>query len=84
MRYVIAIIFAVVAGLFVAAQYSTQLTSGILAGTKFQSPDQVEDMHAMLMIGFALLGAVGGWIVGWLVGGIFDRSPRATPIKRNT
>ncbi len=82
MRYVLAIVCAVLAGLFVAAQFSTQITSDIIAGTKFQSPDDVEDMHAILMIVIPLLGAVAGWIAGWLVGGIFDRTPKASkPVK---
>jgi CDP-diglyceride synthetase len=84
MRYVIAIIFAVLAGLLVAAQYSSVMTSSIVAGTKFQSPDQVEDMHALLMIFFPLLGALAGWVVGWLIGGLFDRTPKPSPVKRTS
>ena len=81
MRYVIAIIFAVLGGVFVAAQLAAPMTSSIVADTKFESPDQVEDLHSMLMIGFALLGAFAGWLLGWFVGGFFDHPPKNPAAK---
>jgi hypothetical protein len=73
MRYVIAMIFAIVAAVFTAAQFAAPLTTSILDGMKFESPDQVEDLHTALLAGIAFLGLVAGWLIGWLVGGLFVR-----------
>ena len=71
MRYVIAMIFAICLAVFTAAQFAAPLTSYIVDGMKFESPDQVEDLTTALLAAIAFLGLVGGWIIGWLVGGLF-------------
>lgn len=71
MRYVIAMIFAICVAVFTAAQFAAPLTTSIIDGMKFESPDQVEDIHSALMIGIALLGLIAGWLIGWVVGGLF-------------
>ncbi|MEQ1578033.1 MAG: hypothetical protein ABL894_10295 [Hyphomicrobium sp.] len=79
MRYVIAMIFAICVAVFTAAQFAAPLTTSIIDGMKFESPDQVEDIHSALMIGIALLGLVIGWVIGWAAGGLFVRSDAAAP-----
>lgn len=74
MRYVIAMIFAIVVAVFTAAQFAAPLTTSILDGMKFESPDQVEVLHTALLAGIAFLGLVAGWLIGWLVGGLFVRT----------
>lgn len=75
MRYVIAMIFALAVAVFTAAQFAAPMATAITDGMKFESPDQVEDLHTALLAGFAFLGLVAGWILGWLVGGLFVSSP---------
>jgi hypothetical protein len=82
MRYVIAILFAIVAGYVVATQFAPDMASAMIKSSKFQSPDQVDDYEAILKISIPLLGAAAGFLVGWLVGGLFDRTPKPSRIKR--
>ena len=74
MRYVIAMIFAILVAVFVTAQFAAPMTTAILDGLKFESPDQVELYNNLILGGVALLGLIAGWIIGWLVGGLFVRS----------
>lgn len=79
MRYVIAMVFAIIVAVYTAAQFATPLTTSIIDSMKFESPDQVEDIHSALMIGIALLGLIAGWLFGWAVGGLFVRSDAPKP-----
>jgi hypothetical protein len=79
MRYVIAMVFAIVVAVFTAAQFAAPLTTSVIDGMKFESPDQVEDLSTALMAGIAFLGLVAGWLIGWAVGGFFVRVPGSSP-----
>ena len=84
MRYVIAMIFALAVAVFTSAQLAAPLTSSIIDGMKFESPDQVEDIHSALLIGIALIGLIAGWLVGWAVGGLFvAKQAPVTPIDKS-
>jgi F0F1-type ATP synthase assembly protein I len=83
MRYAIAIIFALLAGWFVAANIAPDMATDLIKQSKFQSPDQVDDYEAMLKISIPLVGAAAGFLVGWLIGGLFDRAPKPSPVKRS-
>ena len=84
MRYVIAMIFALAVAVFTAAQFAAPLTSSIIGGMRFESPDQVEDIHSALLIGIALLGLIVGWLIGWAVGGLFTaKQAPVTPIDKS-
>lgn len=74
MRYVIAIIFALIVAVFATAQFAAPLTTSITDGMKFESPDQVEDLQTALLAGLGLLGLIVGWLIGWAVGGLFVSS----------
>lgn len=74
MRYVIAMVFAIVVAVFTAAQFAAPLTTSIIDGMKFDSPDDVEGIHTALLAAIAFLGLVAGWILGWAVGGLFVRT----------
>ena len=83
MRYVIAMIFALAAAVFTAAQFAAPLTTSIIDGMKFESPDDVENIHSALMIGIALLGLIVGWLIGWAVSALFvSKQAPVTPIDQ--
>jgi fatty acid desaturase len=70
MRYVIAMVFAVIGAALMMVFVSSDLATGIVAGRRFDNPDDVADMHTALFMAFNAVGLVGGWILGWLFGSI--------------
>ena len=70
MRYVIAMVFAVIGAAVMMVFFSSDLASGIVASKRFDNPDDVADLHAALFMAFNAAGLVGGWILGWLFGGL--------------
>ena len=78
MRYVIAILFAI-AGAVLAMMYVSQnVADNIVASYRFDSPDQVADMHVAIYMATNAAGLLIGWAVGWLAGMPFKRRTRAS------
>jgi F0F1-type ATP synthase membrane subunit c/vacuolar-type H+-ATPase subunit K len=68
MRYVIAMLFAIIGAALMMAFLSSNLASAIVATQRFTSPDDVADMHTALFMAFNLAGLIAGWTIGWLIG----------------
>jgi len=73
MRYVIAMVFAVIGAALMMTFISSDLASGVVASRRFDNPDDVADMHTALFMAFNAAGLVGGWILGWLFSGLVVR-----------
>ncbi len=75
MRYLVAMIFAAafaaVTTVFLAAPVATWVVDQL----KFDSPDQVADLHSAIFMGVNLAAMLIGWTIGWALG----RSLSATP-----
>lgn len=70
MRYVIAMVFAVIGAGVMMAFFSSDLASGIVATRRFDNPDDVADLHTALYMAFNAAGLIAGWVVGWVFGGV--------------
>lgn len=68
MRYVVAMLFAVVgavlAFLFVSNDFATWLVKTHMT---FDNPDQNDNWHDLVFMATNLVGLVIGWVVGWVV-----------------
>ena len=76
MRYLIAIIFAIV-GAAVAMQFlSGPVANWAALQFKFDSSDDAENMNQMVFMIVNLAGLVVGWTIGWAIGGPLSSGQR--------
>ena len=73
MRYLLAIIFAILAAGAATIYVSEPIASLIVSRLTFDNPDQVADLHTMLFMGCNLVGLAIGWTIGWWLGGLVSR-----------
>jgi hypothetical protein len=66
MRYVVAMVFAVIGAALAAVFVSSDVANWAVLRMSFESPDAADSMHMAVY----MLSNVGGLIVGWLVGWI--------------
>lgn len=76
MRYLVAMIFAVVAAALTTKFLAAPAADWIVAQQKFESSDDVENLHQMAFLGTNVVGLMFGWIVGWVIGGPLRSGPR--------
>ena len=75
MRYLIAMIFAIVAAGSATYFASSPIASLVVSKFTFESPDEVADLHSLVFMGVNLAALAVGWTIGWWLGG-FSRSAR--------
>jgi len=73
MRYAFAFIGALIAAAVATLFMSGSLASMLVAGMRFESPDDVASMHVLLFMGFNLLALVVGWLIGLAIGIRFEK-----------
>ena len=78
MRYVVAMVFAVVGFGLAAVFLSSQAADWVLARRGFESPDDADNMHMLVYIGTNVAGLVVGWLVGWALAGGKGGTTRST------
>jgi cell division protein FtsX len=69
MRYLIAMLVAVVAAVLVTLFVSPQLASMVVARFTFDSPDEVGNLEDGVYMLSNLAALLIGWVIGWLIGG---------------
>jgi phosphate/sulfate permease len=69
MRYLVAIIFAVLGALLATVFVSSGVATMIVGTQRFGDPDTVADLHAALFMAINALGLLLGWALGWMIGG---------------
>ncbi|OYW53481.1 MAG: hypothetical protein B7Y80_14945 [Hyphomicrobium sp. 32-62-53] len=75
MRYLAAMIFAATFAAVTTFFLATPVASWAVDQMKFDSPDQVADLHSAIFLGINLFAMLIGWTIGWALG----RSLSATP-----
>ncbi len=78
MRYLIAMIAAIVVALLATIFLSSPVASFVVSRFTFDSPDTVADLHAAVFMGINVLAVAIGWTIGWALGARFDRE---TPVE---
>ncbi len=69
MRYVVAIVCAIVGAGIAATLLGGPLASWAVSNMSFVSPVAADDMHGWIYLGSMAGGLVFGWILGWALGG---------------
>lgn len=70
MRYLIAMVFAVIGAGLMMMFVSSDVATTIVAGRRFDNPDDVADLHAALFMALNVAGLIVGWTLGWMFSGI--------------
>jgi putative Ca2+/H+ antiporter (TMEM165/GDT1 family) len=69
MRYLVAIIFAIV-GAWIAMYFlSGPVSNWAALQFKYESSDQAENVNQMAFMLVNLAGLIVGWTIGWVIGG---------------
>lgn len=69
MRYVIAIICALMGAAVAFAFFANPLADWVVAQQTFESSDDVENLNQLTFMLVNLAGLIVGWTVGWAIGG---------------
>lgn len=77
MRYLIAMIFAIVCAAAATVFVSSPAATWVVDQMAFESPDEVADLHAMVFMGVNILSLAIGWTIGWWLGNV--EGPQSEP-----
>lgn len=78
MRYLIAILFAIVGAALAMNFLSGPVADWAALQFKYESSDDAENVNQLAFMAVNLAGLVAGWIVGWVVGSPFaERRPHS-------
>ena len=69
MRYLVAIVFAVIGGALAMVFVSSQVAYWVVAHQPFESSDDVETMNMLVFMASNIGGLIVGWLVGWSITG---------------
>lgn len=73
MRYVVAIVFAILAAGAATLYVSSPVATWIVSRNVFESPDEADNLENLIFMGVNLLGLAVGWTFGWWLGGLISR-----------
>ncbi|MGB3719249.1 MAG: hypothetical protein DIU63_09300 [Proteobacteria bacterium] len=68
MRYLIAMIFAIIAAAGATVFISSPIATWVVDQFVFESPDEVGDLHAIVFMAVNILSLAIGWTIGWWLG----------------
>ncbi|HUJ37437.1 MAG TPA: hypothetical protein VLW88_07140 [Hyphomicrobium sp.] len=69
MRYVVAMVFAIIVAGLAAVFLSSSVADWVVAHETFESSDDAENLHMLTFIGTNVVALLVGWLVGWAVAG---------------
>ncbi len=72
MRYLVAMLFAIAAAAATAVFAGSEIANWLVAGMKFDNPDQVADTQSMIFMAVNFAGLLLGWAIGWMLGGTLE------------
>lgn len=73
MRYLLAMIVAMVFALLATLFVSSPLASFAVRQFSFDNPDTVADLHSFVFMAANVAALLLGWSIGWALGGRFVR-----------
>ena len=76
MRYLIAMIFAILCAFGALRFVSSHAATWVVAQRTFDNPDSVADLHSAVFMVVNLVGLLVGWALGWWLGGLLQRPER--------
>ena len=69
MRYVVAMVFAIVVAGLTTAFLSSHVADWVVSHQKFDSSDDAENLHMLTFMATNVAGLLVGWLVGWTIAG---------------
>ena len=69
MRYVVAMVFAIIVAGLAAVFLSSSVADWVVAHETFDSSDDAENLHMLTFVGTNVVALLVGWLVGWAVAG---------------
>ncbi len=69
MRYVVAMVFAVIGAALAAVFVSSQVANWVVLHQSFDSPDDADSMHMAVYMASNVGGLIIGWLLGWIIAG---------------
>lgn len=69
MRYLVAIIFAIVGAALAMKFLSGPLADWAALQLKYESSDDAENINQLAFMVVNLAGLIVGWVLGWIIGG---------------
>lgn len=78
MRYVVAMVFAVIGAALAAVFLSSHVADWVVNHMTFESPDDADSLHMLTYMGANFAGLIVGWLVGWVISGAGARGKSPT------
>ena len=69
MRYVVAMVFAIVVAGLTTVFLSSHVADWVVSHQKFDSSDDAENLHMLTFMATNVAGLLVGWLVGWTIAG---------------
>ena len=69
MRYLVAMVFAVIGAGLTAVLLSSQVADWVVIRMAFESPDGADSMHMAVYMASNVAGLIIGWLLGWTIAG---------------
>ncbi len=69
MRYLMAMVFAVIGAGLAMVFVSSQVADWVVARQTFESSDDAESLNMLVFVGSNIVGLIIGWLVGWTIAG---------------
>jgi fructose-specific phosphotransferase system IIC component len=73
MRYVIAIISALICAAIAFVFFADPVATWVVAQQRFESSDDVENLNQLVFMAVNLVGLMIGWTIGWALGGPIEK-----------
>jgi len=68
MRYVVAMVCALIGAAIAAVFLGSSVADWVVAHQSFDSSDDAENLHMLTFIGTIAGGLIIGWLAGWVIG----------------
>jgi uncharacterized membrane protein YbjE (DUF340 family) len=65
MRYVVAMVVAIIGAALAAVFLSSHVADWVVAHQTFESPDGADSMHMLAYMATNVAGLIVGWLLGW-------------------